>query len=209
MEVGKDRIYPDHTEHTGAEHDEDGRHDRLTEATAGGDGAVHEGRNAVGESHDTDSVHTGIDDIRICRKQCEELASEQQQAATEHEADGEGIRQADVEALLHAIDLAGTVVLAHEACAGHIDGGHGIIDQVVCIGRRRVPLHHQRIEGVDTCLDEQICEGEHGVLKTRRHTEHQHALPDRPIELHLPEMKRIAVLHLRQGMKDQSRGYTL
>ena len=128
MEVGKDRIYPDHTEHTGAEHDEDGRYDRFAEATAGSDGAVHEGRNAVGEAHDADSVHTGIDDGRLCRKQCEELASEQQQAATEHEADGEGIRQADVEALFHAIDLACTVVLAHKACAGHIEGGHGIID---------------------------------------------------------------------------------
>ena len=186
MEVGEDRIHPDHTEHTGAEHDEDGRHDRLAEATAGGDGAVHKGRNAVRESHNTNPVHTGIDDRRLRREQCEELPSEQQETPSEHEANGEGIGHTDQEALLHAIDLAGTVVLAHETCAGHIDCGHGIIDQVVCIGRRRVSLYHQRIEGVDTGLDKEVCKGEHGVLKPRRHTEHQHALPDRPIELHIP-----------------------
>ena len=209
MEVCKDRIHPDHTEHTGAEHHEDGRHDRLTEAAAGSDGAVHEGRNTVGESHDTDPVHTGVDDGRFRRKQCEELASEQQQAATEREANGEGIGHTDQEALLHAIDLAGAVVLAHEACAGHIDCGHGIIDQVVCIGRRRVSLYHQRIEGVDTGLDKEVCKGEHGILKSRRHTEHQHTLSDHAVKLHLPEMQCIAVLHLRQRMEDQSRGHTL
>ena len=209
VEVGEDCIHPDDTENAGAEDHEDGRHDGLTEAAAGGDGTVHEGGDAVREAHDTDPVHTGIDDRRFRREQCEKLASEQQQAATEQESDGEGIGHADEEALLHTIDLAGAVVLAHEACAGHIDGGHGIIDQVVCIGRGRVPLYHQRIEGVDTGLDKQVREGEHGILKACRHTEHQHALSDRPVELHLPEMERIAVLHLRQRMKDQSRGHTL
>ena len=57
MEVGEDGVDPDDPEHAGAEDDDDSRHYRLAQAAGGGDGAVHEGRDAVGKAHDAHTLH--------------------------------------------------------------------------------------------------------------------------------------------------------
>ena len=168
VEAGEDRVDPRHAEDAGPHNNDDGRYHGFAKAPGGGDGAVHKGRDAVGQAHDHDALHAGIDDVRLGGEKREELPPEEQQPAAQHQAHTEAVGQADEVAFLHAVDLARAVVLAHEAGTGHVEGGHSVVDHGVGIGSGRVALDHQRVEGVDARLDEQVGDGKNCVLRTRQ-----------------------------------------
>ena len=65
VEVGKDGVHPNHTEHAGAHHHNDGGHHGLAQPAGGGNGAVHEGGDAVGKGHHGHALHTGVDDSAL------------------------------------------------------------------------------------------------------------------------------------------------
>ena len=69
--------------------------------------------------------------------------------------------------------VPGTPVLAHEAGAGGVEGGHHVIDNGVRIGRGGVSGYHDGIEGVDSRLNEQVGKGEDHVLEACRNAQHQ------------------------------------
>ena len=135
----------------------------------------------------------------------QELPAEHKKQRAENQPDSKGIRKADKIALLHALHLACSVVLAHEACAGHIEGCHGIINHRIRIRSSGVSLDHQRIKGVDTCLNEQVGNRKDGILQPRRDPQKQNALCHIGIQTDLLQMKCIAVLHSGQCMQNQCR----
>ena len=95
MEVGEDGVDPDDPEHAGAEDDDDSRHYCLAQAAGGRDGAVHEGRDAVGKAHDAHTLHAGVDDGALGGEEGEELPPEDEQRTAQHEADAEGVGEGD------------------------------------------------------------------------------------------------------------------
>ena len=86
MEVGKDGVHPDDAEDAGTQDDDDGGHDGLAQAAGGGDGAVHKGRDAVGQTHDAHTLHASVDDGRLGGEEGQELAAEHEQAAAQQQA---------------------------------------------------------------------------------------------------------------------------
>ena len=83
VEVGEDGVYPDHPEHTGTHDDDDSGHHGLAQTAGSGNGAVHKGRNAVGQRHDPHTLHTGINNGAFGGEEGEELPPEQEQAAAQ------------------------------------------------------------------------------------------------------------------------------
>ena len=209
MNPRENRIDPDHTENAGAQYHNDGRHHGFIQAAGGCNRTVHKSGNAVGESHDPDTLHSGIDHNGLCGKESQKLSSEHKKQSPENQADAKGIRKADKVAFLYAVNLSGSVVLAHEACAGHIEGCHGIINHRIRIRSSGVSLDHQRIKGVDACLNEQVGNRKDGILQPRRDSQKQNALCHIGIRADLLQMKRIAVLHSGQCMQNQRRRHTL
>lgn len=67
MEIGKYRIYPDDTEYTGAQHDDDHRAYALSQPAGGCNGAIHKGGNAVCKCHDLNPLHARIDHRTVSR----------------------------------------------------------------------------------------------------------------------------------------------
>ena len=175
VEVDEDGVHPDHPEHTGTKHHDDGGHHGLTQPAGGGNGAVHKGGDAVGKAHHAHTLHAGIDDGALGGEQCQEGAPKEEQASAQQQPHAKGIAQTDEVAFLHAVRLACAVVLAHEAGAGHIERGHAVVDHGVGVGGGAVALDHERVEGVDACLNEQICNGKNGVLKTGRNAQRKNA----------------------------------
>ena len=209
MKVGKDGVHPDDAEDAGAQDDDDGGHDGLAQAAGGGDGAIHKGRDAVGQTHDAHTLHAGVDDGRLGGEEGQELAAEHEQAAAQQQAHTKGIAQRDEVALLHAVGLACAVVLAHEAGTGHVEGGHAVVDEVVGVGGGGVALDHEGVEGVDACLDEEVGDGEDGVLEPGGQAQRQNAPGHGRVEPGFPEMQGVAVLHLSQRVEDEPGGNAL
>ena len=48
-----------------------------------------------------------------------------------------------------------------------MEGSHDVVDEAVCVGGGGVAFDHQGVEAVDACLNEQVGNGEDGVLQTR------------------------------------------
>ena len=203
MEMGKDGIDPDDTEHAGAHHHDDGRYDRLAQSAGRGNGAVHKGGDAVGKAHHAHTLHACVDDGALGGEQGKEAAPEEEQASAQDQADTKGVSQTDEEAFFHAVRLAGTVVLAHKACTGHIECGHAVVDHGIGIGGGAVALDHERVEGVDPCLNEQVCNGENGILETGRKTKAQNALCCGGVQMQLFGVQHVTVLHFGQSVQDQ------
>ena len=203
VEVGEDGVDPDDPEHAGAEDDDDGGDHRLAKAAGGGDGAVHKGRDAVGKAHDAHTLHTGVDDGALSGEEGKEFPPEEEEGTAQHEADAEGVDEADEVALLHPVGLARAVVLAHEAGTCHVEGGHGVVDQVVGIGGGRVALDHKGVEGVDTGLNEEVGDGKNGVLKPGRDAQRKDALGSGRVESSFVEVEGVAVLHAGQRPQDE------
>ena len=203
MEVGEDGVDPDDPEHAGAEDDDDSRHYRLTQAAGGRDGAVHEGRDAVGKAHDAHTLHAGVDDGALGGEEGEELPPEDEQRTAQHEADAEGVGEGNEVALLHAVRLARAVVLTHEAGAGHIERGHCVVYHVVGVGSGGVALDHEGVKGVDTGLDEEVCNGEDGVLESGGQAQRENTLGGGRVEGNLVEVQGVAVLHAGQRPQNE------
>ena len=209
MEVGEDGVYPDHPEHTGTHDDDDSGNHGLAQTAGSGDGAVHKGGNAVGQRHDTHTLHTGINDGALGGEKGEELPPEQEQAAAQRQTHAKGIGQRDEVAFLDTVGLACTVVLAHKAGTGHVEGSHAVVDERISVCGGAVALDHEGIKGVDTGLDEQVGDGENGVLESGRQAQRQNAFGHGGIELCFLEMKGVAVLHPGQGVEDEPGRNTL
>ena len=76
VEMRKDRVDPDHAEHTGAQNHNDGRADGFSQPARGGDRAVHKGGDAVGKPHDHNALHAGVDDSAFGCEERQKLAAE-------------------------------------------------------------------------------------------------------------------------------------
>ena len=48
-----------------------------------------------------------------------------------------------------------------------MEGSHDVVNKAVCVGGGGVAFDHQGVEAVDACLNEQVGNGEDGVLQTR------------------------------------------
>lgn len=68
-EVGEHRIDPQDAEQTGARNNDRCRDDGFPESARGGNGAVHKGGDTIGERHDGETLHTGIDDVGVSREE--------------------------------------------------------------------------------------------------------------------------------------------
>ena len=203
VEVGKDGVHPDHTEHAGAHHHDDGGHHGLAQPAGGGNGAVHEGGDAVGKGHHGHALHAGVDDSALGGEQRQKGAAEEEQGTAQCKPHAEGVAQTDEVAFLDAVGFAGTVVLAHEAGAGHVEGGHAVVDHVVGVGGSAVALDHEGVKGVDAGLDEQVGDGKNGVLEPGRHPQGQDALGGGRVQVQLVYIQRVAVLRAGQCPQDQ------
>ena len=80
---------------------------------------------------------------------------------------------------------------------------------IAVVGGGGVALDHQRIEGVDTGLNEQVCDGEDGILETSRKTQTEDVLCHGRGKTDGLEIQRVAVLHLCQSVKNESGGNAL
>lgn len=174
-------------------------------SAGGGNGAVHKGGDAVGKAHDAYALHARVDNGGFRGEQGEELPPEQEQAAAQQQTYAKRVGQCDEVALLHAVGLARAVVLAHEAGTGHVEGGHAVVDEVVGVGGGGVALDHEGVEGVDARLNEEVRDGEDGVLEPGGQTESKDAFGHGGVELGLFEIEGVAVLHLGQGVEDEPR----
>ncbi len=175
MEIGEYGIDPRHAEDTGS-HDHNDRGDQaLADAAARRDGAVHEGADGVGKAHDPRALKPRFDDCLLVGEQGEELSAEEVEGTAEQRACHEGICDADEVAFQHAIPLAGAKVLPHEGGAGGVERRHDVIDHGVGVGGGGIALDHDGIEGVDGALNEEIRNGEDGVLESRGNSEPENA----------------------------------
>ena len=68
-------------------------------------------------------------------------------------------------AFANALFVACTVVLAHKAGAGRVEGGHHIIGQRVGIGGSGIGGHHGGIKAVHACLHKQAGGVKHRILQ--------------------------------------------
>ena len=209
MNSRKNRVHPHHPEHTGAHDHDDGGHHGFAQPAGGRNGAVHKGGDAVGHGHHAHPLHACGDDGGFRGEQRQEFPAEQPQGAAQHQPHPEGVGQADEVALFHPVGLAGTVVLAHKAGTGHVKRRHGVVDQRIGVGCRRVALHHQRVKAVHADLNKQVRNGKNGVLETRRETQHENSPGHVRVKADLPQVQRVAVLHAGQGAQDQPRRHTL
>ena len=207
--MGEDGVHPDHPKDAGAQHHDDGGDDGLAQPPGGGDGAIHERGDAVGEAHDLNALHARVDDGGLGGEEGEEIPPEEEQAAAQHQTDAEGVGQRDEVALLHPVGLACTVVLAHNAGAGHVEGGHGVVNEVVGVGGSGVALDHEGIEGVDARLNEEVGNGEDGVLAPGRDAQRQDALGHGGVEMGGFEIQPDAVLRAGEGAEDEEGGEAL
>ena len=203
VEVRKERVHPCHTEHAGAQDHKDGRHHGFAQPARGGDRAVHKGGDAVGQTHDGNTLHPGVDNVRLGGKEREKLPPESKQPAAQHQPHAKAVGQADEVAFLYAVDLACAIVLAHKAGAGHIKRRHGVVDHGVGVGSSRVALNHQRVKRVDARLDEQVGNGKNGVLQTGGHAQQQDAPGHAKVQLDGVQVQRVAVPHFGQRVQDQ------
>ena len=181
--MGKDGVHPDHPEYAGAQHHDDGGHHRLAQPAGGGDGAVHKGGDAVGKGHHGHTLHAGINNGGFGSEQRKEGRSAEEQRRAQHKPHAEGVAQTDEVALLHPVRPSRAVVLAHKAGAGHVEGRHAVVDQPIRVGGGAVALDHQRVEGVDACLNEQVGNGKNGVLQPGGHAQRKDALGLRRVQL--------------------------
>ena len=207
--MGKDGVHPDHPEHAGTQHHDDGGHHRLAQPAGGGDGAVHKGRDAVGKGHHSHPLHAGVDNGGFGGEQRKEGRPAEEQRRTQHKPHAEGVAQTDEVALLHPVRPSRAVVLAHKAGAGHVEGRHAVVDQPIRVGGGAVALDHQRVKGVDARLNEQVGDGKNGVLQPGGHTQRKDALGLHRVQLQFVRVQRVAVLHPGQRPQDQKCGNTL
>ena len=63
--MGKYGIDPDDTEDARAQDNDDGGRNAFSDASGGGDAAVHKAAEGIAESHDTDPLHASINDYRF------------------------------------------------------------------------------------------------------------------------------------------------
>ena len=203
MKVREDGVYPDHPEHAGTHYHNNGGHHGLAKSAGSGDGAIHKGGDAVGKAHHAHALHAGINDGALSGEQGKEGAAKEEQASAQDQANPKGVGQTDEIALLYAVRPACAVVLAHKACTGHIECGHAVVDHGIGIGSGAVALDHERIEGVDPRLNEQVCNGENGILETGRKTKAQNALCYGGVQMQLFGVQHVAVLHFGQSVQDQ------
>ena len=111
-------------------------------------------------------MHTGGCDLSRVREEGEEAAAEEHKAQAEHGARRERVAEADPIGPAHAVAVARAVVLPDEAGTGCVEGSHDVVDEAVRIGGGGVAFDHQGVEAVDACLNEQVGNGEDGVLQT-------------------------------------------
>ena len=93
MEMGKYRIYPDDTEYTGAQHDDDHRANALSQPAGGCNGAIHKGGNTVRKCHDLNPLHARIDHRTVSRKRPQEISAAKEQTCTKKKSYQEGVSQ--------------------------------------------------------------------------------------------------------------------
>ena len=209
MEIGEDGVDQDEPQNKKKNDDDDGGGDALADTAGGGDAGVHQRGYAVGKAHDPQTIHARVDDRRLVGEQPQELPAEQQHSAAEQRAGEESVEQADIEALEDAVLVSRAPVPAGEAGAGGVVRRHHIEHQRVGIGGRRVAGNHDRVEGVDAHLHEQVGDGEDGVLQAGGDAHHQNALGSHLVDPQLPQIQTAGILPPQQVRHDQRRRYAL
>ena len=202
-EEGKHGVDPDHPEDAGAHNDDEGGDDGPPQPPRGGDGAVHKGRDGIGQPHHQQPLHPGLGYGRLGGEEGEERLPEHHQRKAQRRPDAEGIAQRDEVALLDPLRLAGAVVLAHKAGAGSVEGGHHVVDQRIGVGGGRVAADHHRVEGVDAGLNEEVGQRKDGVLTAGRHPQPQDAAGHGGVKAQLFPLQAVAALGAGQRPQDQ------
>ena len=83
MEIRKDRVHPDHTEHAGTEDHNHRRNTTLSDSSRCRNRTIHKRRDHIGKPHDPNTFQPCLNDRFIRSKQAEELPSEGQKQDTE------------------------------------------------------------------------------------------------------------------------------
>lgn len=131
--MGKYGIDPDDTEDAGTQDNDDGGRNTFSDATGCGDAAVHKAAECIAESHDTDSLHAGINNCRFRSEEGEELRAKYKEQSAQDRTGDEGIGKTDAIRFQHSLFISGAPVLADKACTCSIKSKHDVIDQGVSI----------------------------------------------------------------------------
>ena len=91
MKIRKYRINPDHTEYAGAHDDNEHRYNTFAQGSGCRNGTVHKCRDAIGEAHNRQTIHSGIHNCRISGKQKQKRSSKNYQGHSQEQTDAEGI----------------------------------------------------------------------------------------------------------------------
>ena len=209
--MGEHGINPRDTEHTGPHNHDDCRHKALADSAVGGDGAIHESADRIGEAHDFRAQQSCFDNRFLIGEQEQEFSAEQEKRAAEDCACYKGIRDADEVTFQHAVPLSGSEILPHESRAGCIECRHDIINDSIGVGGGGIPLDHNRIKGVDRALNKEVGNGKNGILKSCGDSKPENPFSLGPVkpEFQVAETKR-AVVRLPSHMdQNQHCGHVL
>ena len=84
--MGEHGINPHDTEHARAHNYNDGRHKALADSAVGGDGAIHESADRIGEAHDPRPQQPRFHNCFFVGEQGQKLFAKQEQRAAEDRA---------------------------------------------------------------------------------------------------------------------------
>ena len=109
-------INPDNTKYAGAQDNDNGRRNTFSDASGCGDTAVHKTAECIAECHDTNPLHTSINNCWFRSKQREKLWTKYKEQSTQDCTENEGICKAGSIRFQHSFFITGTPVLTDKAC---------------------------------------------------------------------------------------------
>ena len=174
---GADGKDPDDAEYAGAQEGNDHGLHSLTHAAQDTAPHVHKAAEEIGGGDDGQSVHARLyDEVAVLPRGVDQqkLVTEQHQRRAQSKANDEhhgGALEGD---LLDALVLPCPHVLTDEGQGGVVDRVHGGVDKALQVPRRGVARNGDRGVGVDRRLDDDVGEGEHTALQSRRQTDGDH-----------------------------------
>ena len=209
VEVGKDGVDPDDPEHAGAQNDHNGGGHAAAQSAGGGDAGVHQGADPVGEGHDPQAVHAGVDDLGLVGKQAQELPAEDSQQHADQHAHNGGVQHTDVVALKDTLLPPRAPVAADKAGAGGVERGHHVEHQRIGIGGSRRAGDSDLVKRVQARLHEQVSHGEYSVLQSGGDADQQHTLGGQVVQPQLADIQTAGVLAVQQVDDDEQRRHPL
>ena len=198
-----------HAQHTpDGKHDEH-RHRRLARAAHNARDAVGKGQEAEEQRLHMGLPHADLNDGGVVLENGHERLCQQEQ----HHADALGQRcgadDAEAHALLHALILMCTEVLADEGRQRHREAGDGKEGKALELGIGAAARHGVRAEGVDVALHDDVCEGDDGILYAGGQAKVDNLLEHRQMEANLAQAHTVDRVIVAQAEDAQAEAHEL